>query len=225
MARPELGIVIPALNEAASVAAVVSHTVPYGTVIVVDDGSTDETGKIAASAGAEVVTHQRNMGYDRAINSGFERAAALGCSAVVTMDADGQHNPQLLEQFRAELERGADVVVGIRDRQQRLAEHVFGWVSRRLWRIRDPLCGMKAYRIEVYRKLGHFDSYGSIGTELAIFAAVNGYTLAQIPVKTRDRVGTPRFGRLLRANWLIFRAMLFALGTKAQPRTSNATKL
>jgi glycosyltransferase involved in cell wall biosynthesis len=224
MARPEIAIVIPALNEAESIGAVVSHAARHGVVIVVNDGSRDATATVAQSAGAEVVTHVKNKGYDAALNSGFQRAAALGCYAVVTMDADGQHNPLLLEQFKGELVRGADVVVGIRDRQQRLAEHVFSWVARRLWKIEDPLCGMKAYRTEVYRKLGHFDSHGSIGTELAIFAALNGYTLAQIPVVTRDRQGAPRFGRLLRANWLIFRALLLALRMRAQTRTSNATK-
>lgn len=211
MARPRLGIIIPALNEAHSIAKVVSGAIRFGSVIVIDDGSSDGTGAAAAAAGADVVRHEINRGYDAALNSGFARAAELRCDAVVTLDADGQHDPLLLPQFIAELGRDAEVVIGIRDRFQRLAERLFARVALARWGIRDPLCGMKGYRMEVYRELGHFDSYGSIGTELAIFAATQGRRIAQVPVKTRDRADAPRFGRVLRGNWLIARALVLAL--------------
>jgi glycosyltransferase involved in cell wall biosynthesis len=218
MARPRVGIVIPALNEAASIGAVVAQAIRFGIAIVVDDGSQDETGSVATSVGADVVRHECNRGYDRAIDSGFARADALDCDIVVTMDADGQHNPLSLEHFITAIAEGADIVVGVRDRRQRFAEHAFGWISRRLWGIEDPLCGMKAYRIDTYRRLGHFDSYGSIGTELAIYAASQGYKFAQLPLRTRDRIGAPRFGRLLRANWLILRALAIALTRSRRSR-------
>lgn len=207
-----LGIVIPALNEAATIASVVRQAREYGVPIVVDDGSTDETSRIAAAAGADVVRHETNRSYDKALESGFERAAQRGCDFVITMDADGQHNPRLLSRFLDELKSGADVVVGVRDRRQRISEHVFAWIAKKLWRIPDPLCGMKGYRVKVYRARGHFDAYGSIGTELAIYAARSGYRVSHIPVMTRDRGDAPRFGRALRANWRILRALLLAFG-------------
>jgi glycosyltransferase involved in cell wall biosynthesis len=210
MARSGVGIIIPALNEAQSIAKVVEGARQFGTVIVVDDGSSDGTGAVAAAAGAEVVRHPLNLGYDAALGSGFERAAALSCDAVVTLDADGQHDPQLLAQFIAALETGASVVAGVRDRCQRIAERLFAWVTRIRWGIHDPLCGMKGYQMAVYRELGHFDSYGSIGTELALFAARRGMRLVEIPVRTRERVGAPRFGRRLSANWRILRALILS---------------
>ena len=160
--------------------------------------------------------HEVNMGYDGALNSGFSRAADLECGAVVTLDADGQHDPLLLERFIAALDQGAAVVVGVRDRFQRLAERVFAWVARARWKINDPLCGMKGYKMEVYRELGHFDSYGSIGTELAIFASLRGFAITQIPVRTRERVGQSRFGQRIRGNWRILRALLIAVAQVAQ---------
>jgi glycosyltransferase involved in cell wall biosynthesis len=202
--------VIPALNEAASIAAVVSGARCYGQCIVVDDGSTDDTAEAARVAGALVVSHAVNRGYDAALSSGFAQADRLGCEAVITLDADGQHNPELLLDFIAGLESGADVVLGVRDRKPRVAEHVFAWYTQRFG-IADPLCGMKAYRIGVYRALGHFDAYRSIGAELALFAARNGYRLANVPVKVRDRTGEPRFGRKLSANLKIFRALALSL--------------
>lgn len=211
MERHRIGIVIPALNEAGTIGGVASLASRYGVPIVVDDGSQDDTGGIARSANAEVVRHDTNRGYDQALNSGFARASALGCEYVITMDADGQHDPTILSSFIQALDDGADVVIGIRDRRQRLAEHVFSWVSAFKWGIRDPLCGMKGYRIGVYKGLGHFDSYRSIGTELAIYAARNRKCISQLPVKTRARADQPRFGRRFAANRQILNALWHSL--------------
>jgi glycosyltransferase involved in cell wall biosynthesis len=203
-------LVIPAFNEAGSISAVVAAACAYGQCLVVDDGSSDSTAELARVAGARVVRHTINRGYDAALGSGFAEANRMDCEAVITLDADGQHNPELLLEFISHLDAGAAVVLGVRDRKPRLAEHVFAWYTRRLG-IADPLCGMKAYRIEVYRALGHFDAYRSIGAELALFAARNGYALASVPIKVRDRVGEPRFGRKLSANLKIFRALALSL--------------
>ncbi len=210
MDRSRIALVIPAFNEAASICAVVRGARHYGKCFVVDDGSRDGTAEAARAAGARVVRHAVNGGYDAALSSGFAEADRLGYEAVITLDADGQHSPELLVDFIAALKSGADVVLGVRDRKPRLAEHVFAWYTRRFG-VNDPLCGMKAYRIEVYRALGHFDSYRSIGAELALFAARNGYRLATVQVKVRDRKDEPRFGRRLSANAKIFRALLLSL--------------
>lgn len=210
MDRCRLAIIIPAYNESATIASVVHAVIAYGVPIVVDDGSTDQTAFLARETGACVVSHENNAGYDAALNSGFVYAHTMGYDFVLTMDADGQHNPRLLPAFIKTLDEGAEVVIGVRDRQQRIAEHLFASVSRLLWGIRDPLCGMKAYRIELYRSLGHFDAYGSIGTELAIYAARQHKNIVQIPVLTRDRLDAPRFGRKLDANLKILKALYCA---------------
>lgn len=207
MDRSRVAIVIPALNEAATIAAVVAKARSYGVPVVVDDGSSDNTAELAVAAGAVAVCHFGNLGYDMALNSGFDRATQLGCSYIVTMDADGQHDPLLLDSFLTALDQGADLVCGIRDRRQRIGEVLFAWFAKWKWGIDDPLCGMKAYRTTLFAALGHFDSYGSIGTELAIFAARRGARIVQLPVKTRDRADQPRFGRRFAANRRILRAL------------------
>lgn len=206
---------IPAYNEATTIGEVVRMASGHGSPIVIDDGSSDGTAELASSAGARVVSHTANAGYDAALNSGFAAASASGCDYVLTMDADGQHNPTILPLFIKALAEGADVVIGVRDRRQRFAEHVFARLSKIFWGIDDPLCGLKGYRIEVYKELGHFDVYNSIGTELAIYAARQRKKIAQIPVTTRDRVGAPRFGHRLSANMKIFRALGYALFCRA----------
>lgn len=208
MVGPRVGIVIPALNESASIEAVVRQSAAFGTPIVVDDGSSDGTGSIASALGAIVVRHEHNRGYDASLNSGFSKADELGVEFVITIDADGQHNPILIAKCLDLLDAGADVVVGIRDKRQRFAENIFAYVTRALYGVHDPLCGFKGYRISIYRALGYFDSYASIGTELALFAMRNGYKLNQLPVHVRERLGKPRFGQGWAANRKIFKAMV-----------------
>jgi len=211
MDKYRVGIVIPALNEASTIAGIVKSVGKYGVPIVVDDGSTDNTTELALQSGAKVVVHKINMGYDAALNSGFKKAAKLGAQIIITVDGDGQHDPSLIQRFIDVIDSGADIVVGIRSQRQRFAEHLFAWYANFRFGLKDPLCGMKAYRTAVYRALGHFDVYGSIGTELTIFAAKKGYRVGQIAFEVRERSGQSRFGQMLLGNYKIIRAMVISL--------------
>ena len=109
-------VAIPAWNESGSVADVVSHVrtvLPNATVVVVDDGSRDNTGQKAIDAGAVTLTLPFNVGVGGAMRTAFLYAQREGFDAVVQVDADGQHNP---EEIRALLEglADADIVVGTR---------------------------------------------------------------------------------------------------------------
>lgn len=207
MEKCRVGIVIPALNEAGTITTIVDAVGKFGTPIVVDDGSTDSTSVLARKSGAVVVVHEVNLGYDAALNSGFKKAAELGVETIITVDADGQHDPLLIRQFIDAINSGADIVVGIRSRRQRLAEHLFAWYTNVRFGIKDPLCGMKAYKTNVYKALGHFDSYGSIGTELMIFAGKNGYRVDQISFSVRERSDASRFGQVFTGNRKIICAL------------------
>jgi glycosyltransferase involved in cell wall biosynthesis len=210
MERHRVAIVIPAFNEAGTIGRVVEQASGFGRPIVVDDGSSDGTAEAARAAGADVVEQPRNGGYDAALNAGFARASAIGCDYVITIDADGQHDPQMLQRFAAMLDQGADVVIGTRPRRARIAESLFAAMTLLRWGIRDPLCGLKGYRLDVYRELGHFDCSGSIGTELSLFAVRAGKTIVQHPVPVFPRQGQTRFGAGLRANWRILKALGYA---------------
>lgn len=207
MERPRVAIIIPAYNESATIADVVKAAKSHGDVIVVDDSSSDETPSLAAAAGAIVVRHEVNRGYDGALNSGFSEAAGLKYDFLITLDADGQHDPALIEKYVDLSARGIPLVLGVRDSKARFAERVFGLYTRLRYGISDPLCGMKGYDRRVFESVGHFDSYGSIGTELMLRAVSKGFTFQQVPFHVRERADKPRFGRLFRANIRILEAM------------------
>jgi glycosyltransferase involved in cell wall biosynthesis len=108
--------IIPAYDEARYIGSVVLMTRRFvETVIVVDDGSHDETAQIAEAAGALVIRHSHNAGKGVALNTGFQRARQLHPQAVVMLDADWQHQPEQIGQVIAPVLRGeADIVVGSR---------------------------------------------------------------------------------------------------------------
>ena len=91
MARCNLAIIVPALNEEKTIENVITRIKEKGTVIVINDGSSDRTSEIAENSGAIVINHSFNKGYDEALNTGFKYAYESGFEYVITFDADEQH--------------------------------------------------------------------------------------------------------------------------------------
>ena len=208
MERSELAILIPALNEAKTISSVVQKVNKFGTPFVIDDGSTDETYYLAKKAGANLIKHKKNLGYDESLNSGFSKALLKGFKYVITFDADDQHDPKSIIDFVNSLKNGSEVVCGIRNRKQRFAENIFSLYTYFKWGIKDPLCGMKAYSIDLYKELGHFDSYKSIGTELLLYALCKDSNFNQIPITVNVRKDLPRFGSALVTNMKIMLSLI-----------------
>jgi glycosyltransferase involved in cell wall biosynthesis len=210
-ARPVVAAVIPAFNEAKSITAVIKAVKQYALPIVVDDGSYDETARLARQAGAVVISHYTNQGYDAALQTGLFKAIELDCTFAITLDADGQHNPAGIQPFKAALIQGADLVVGVRESHQRFSESIFSLVGKILWNIPDPLCGMKGYRLSHLKHFGIFDSYRSIGTEFAIRCARSRLKIICIPIITQERSGNSKFGQGIKPNLIIIRSLLIGL--------------
>ena len=110
---------IPAYNEAAHISGVVRAARQYLPVLVIDDGSTDDTAALARAAGARVLIQQPNQGKGAALLRGFSAALQEGVEAVVTLDADGQHDPAEIPAFlRHRAETQADLIIGKRNFRQ-----------------------------------------------------------------------------------------------------------
>lgn len=212
MLHPEKVVaVIPAYNEAKTIGAVVRGLLPHvADIVVVDDYSTDATSEEARRAGALVIRHEFNHGYDRSINDGFKEAALRGASIIFTFDADGEHDTHDVSRVLAPLLAGdADMVAGQRPYTFHSVEKIFALYTSLRYGLKDPLCGLKAYRRAVYTSVGFFDSVSSIGTELIMRGVKKGYRLAFISVAFKSRTdNTSRFyAQRFRANLKILRAL------------------
>ena len=204
--------VIPAFNEEKTIAAVVQGVLAYvSEVIVVDDCSTDATLAEAQRVSANVLHHEINSGYDASLNDGFALAVRHGAEIIITFDADGEHDSHDIPHLLTSIIDGvADIVIGQRLRTMHAAEKILAWYTRLRWGIKDPLCGLKAYRREVYEAVGYFDSLQSIGTELLCRGLSMGFRVTSVPISMHSRNNdTSRFyARSFQANIKILKAMM-----------------
>ena len=210
MKHNDLVVLVPAFNEEAEIESVISEISKFGFPLVIDDGSTDNTRKMAEGAGAKVLCHAGNMGYEAALETGFSYFVTSEFAYAITFDADGQHDPEMIEDFRAHLADGAACVLGVRERFQRISEYIFAFVAKIIWGIKDPLCGMKGYaKMSIPERI--VDNFDSIGTKFAVNAVRDNLKVVQVPVTIRQREGTARFGAGIRPNLKILNALLSLL--------------
>jgi glycosyltransferase involved in cell wall biosynthesis len=110
---------LPAFNEEKYIGTIILKTKKYvDEVIIVDDGSTDQTAEVAGLAGAEVIRHKKNMGYGASIKSLLDEAKKREATAFVLLDADYQHNPDEIPELIKPLSEGFDIVIGSRASQK-----------------------------------------------------------------------------------------------------------
>jgi glycosyltransferase involved in cell wall biosynthesis len=192
----KIAAVIPAYDAARTIATVV-HDVraawgDLGDVIVVDDGSHDETRAIAERAGAVVVAHDVNHGKGRALRTALEEAHRRGHVAAVTIDADGQHPAD----DAARLARHGDdlgaLVLGIRDlrgagapRPNQISNAISnGFLSLfSRTRLRDTQCGLRRYPLPLALRLGGRDDGYAFEAEIILLAIAAGAPVVEVPIR------------------------------------------
>jgi len=226
---------MPAFNEAASVADVVREVrekVPSAQVLVVDDGSRDDTAERARAAGAIVARLPFNLGVGGAMRTGFRYARNNGFDAVVQVDADGQHDPSEVTQLVAGL-ADADLVLGARfagvgdyrsSGPRRWAMIVLSRALSRLTgtRLTDTTSGFRASgprAISLFAE--HYPAeYLGDTIETLVIASRSGLRIEQIPVQMRVRAGGTPSHRPVKAAIYLGRAVLALLFALTRPRSS-----
>lgn len=220
----KISIVLPAKNESAAIGTTVSgirQYYPDAEVIVVNDGSTDNTVAVAEAAGARVIHHAYSKGNGAAIKSGAR--AATG-DVIIFMDADGQHDPADISRLLARLEQGHDMVVGARQAgsqasvgrglangfYNRLATYMTGH------KVEDLTSGFRAVQVDKFREflylLPNGFSYPTTST-MAFFRA--GYSVAYEPIHAAQRIGKSHIRPL--QDGMRFLLIIFKIGTLYSP--------
>lgn len=221
----ELSIILPAKNEAEGLRRTLpalQAAYPTAEIIVVNDGSTDETASVCTQLGAKVLTSPYSMGNGAAIKRGAR--AATG-AILVFMDADGQHSADHIARLLAKLDEGYDMVVGARDSDgqanfhrglanafyNKLASHMTGH------RIDDLTSGFRAARAERFREFLHLlpngFSYPTTST-MAFFRSA--YPVAYVPIPVAKRVGNGSHIRPIK-DGIRFLLIIFKIATLYSP--------
>ena len=219
-----LSIVLPAKNELSALEVLLpdlKQRYPDAEIIVVDDGSVDETAVLCQNFGIEVVRHAYSKGNGAAIKSGARKAAG---EFIVFMDADAQHNPADISRLLTRLDQGYDMVVGARRRgsQASLGRGIANGLYNRLasyvtgHKIEDLTSGFRVVRAEKFREflylLPNGFSYPTTST-MAFFRA--GHSVTYEPITAAKRIGSSHI-RLLR-DGARFLLIIFRIGTLYSP--------
>lgn len=194
----ELKIIVglPAYNEEKNIAKVITNLKTITDhILVCDDGSSDQTGMIAKSAGATVVSHAKNMGYGSAIASLFTKFTELDADILVTFDADGQHRVEDIRKVIEPIQKNeADIVIGSRfldaSEQGVPSYRKFGiktitnlantTISTKLT---DSQSGFRAYSKQVFPHIIPSERGMGVSTEILIKADRNGFRVKEVPIK------------------------------------------
>lgn len=194
----KLSVIIPAKNEEGAIGNIITRVrreFPDAQIIVVDDGSTDRTGNLAAEAGATVVRHPESMGNGAAVKSG---ARAADGDLFCFMDADGQHNPEEISGLLEKLETGYDMVIGARNSSSHasigrlFANSLYNKLASLISgsRILDLTSGFRVVRAELFRRFLYLLPNGfSYPTTITMAFLRSGYPVAFIPIEARERIG------------------------------------
>ncbi len=194
-ARPFIVAGVPAFNEEKTIARVVVEAQKYADVVVVcDDGSSDLTGEIARRLGADVIRHNRNSGYGAAIRSLFRRAQEFGADVLVTLDADGQHDPREIPNVLKPVVDGrADIVVGSRFVDKRgmhemplyrrfgvkVISHLVNGSAKN--GVRDAQSGFRAYNRQALERLSVFEAGMGASVEILLDASKHDLKICEVP--------------------------------------------
>lgn len=208
-------IVIPAFNAAATIVNVVAETRALGhPILVVDDGSTDGTAERLAALDVRVLRHAVNRGKGAALRTGFSWALENGCSAVITIDSDGQHDPTAIPLLLATaLERRVDILIASRSTQfgemagLRNSWNRFGvWCVRKKtgFEITDSQSGFRYYSARLLSGIELTANGYELEMEVLMKAWRGGFTIGSLPIAARvaDGRSTSHF-RPVRDTWNI----------------------
>jgi glycosyltransferase involved in cell wall biosynthesis len=202
-AKPFVIVGIPAFNEAPMIARVILEAQKHADAVVVcDDGSNDRTGAIAKRLGAYVVRHGRNMGYGASIKSLFKRARELNADVLVTLDADGQHNPEEIPKVVKPIARGeADVVIGSRfleahgNKEMPFYRRFGAQLITKLVNgsskngISDAQSGFRAYNRQALERLSPIEEGMGASVEILLKASKHDLKICEVPSSCKYRDG------------------------------------
>ena len=192
MANTKVLTLIPAWNEVDFIAPIVSATVSRYPLLVVDDGSTDATAQVAEDLGANVIGHSENKGKGLALQTGFNWAIENGFDAVITLDADGQHDPDEIQNFIEAYERcGADLIIGKRDfRKMPFPNNFANWTGSLLLslvlgrRIFDNQSGYRLHSRHLLQSIDLHTTGFEREVEMVIVAVCGGFSLNWVDIRT-----------------------------------------
>lgn len=196
--KPFIVVAVPCLNEEVGIGSVVLRSLKYADkVVVIDDGSIDRTAEIAKLAGAEIITHEKNMGKGAGIKDAFDYAKKANADILVLIDGDGQHNPDEIPQLiKPVIDGEADIVNGSRflvkngfhiPAYRRIGQEVLTLATNAGMNkhITDTQNGFRAFSKETFDSFSFRQNGMAIESEMLMDASKDGMRIKEVPINVR----------------------------------------
>ena len=203
-------IIIPCYNEVNTIIKIYNEAKRYGKVIIIDDFSKDGTRELLKKNNIFFLKNKKNYGYEQTLINGFKFAIKKfkNINYILTLDADNELPTKYIPKIIKVIDKtNADIVIGNRNKLNRISEKVISLLFKFLFNIRDPLSGLKIYKRSFLKKYLNLISNNLFLVDLILFSINNGKKINTFLINVYKRKDKPRVGSSLKVNLKILKIM------------------
>lgn len=208
MEKNKIAVVIPVYNEKSTIVHIIKQIKKFATPVVINDCSNDGTTQLLRKNRFKFLYNSKNMGYKYSLIKGIKFAYLNKFKFIISFDADNQHKIADLKKI-IKLLKKYDLVYTSRDRFGRIAEYLFSFLTKKIYKIEDPLSGLKGYKNKVLKNFNFESKLNLFGSEILIYALKNEFKIKCIDIKIQSRLDNSRIGNTITSNLKIFASCFF----------------
>lgn len=215
MERSKVIILIPSRNEYSTLRKILKKIHREFLILVIDDNSKDNTHKYLLKNKIPFLRNSKQLGYESSLIKGFKHVLKnrKKINYIITMDADGEHSFKDIKKF-LNISKNYDLVIGKRNRYNRISEHFLSWVFYKKFRIYDPLSGFKMYKTKKLYKIKYSSKYFLVDLALK-FVQSEKAKYINLPINVKKRYGKSRLHNWFFTNLKILKIILFVFSVKS----------
>ena len=204
MEKNKVVFVITVFNEEKTIKEVVNVCKKYGDVIVINDSSTDSTLQIVKRLNIHFLNNNKNLGYEASLFKCLYYAVKnFDYDYFITLDGDGQFNEHAIKKALKQIKNNKIFISGIRNIKNRKIEILADKIFYRIFKIHDPLCGLKIYSRKILKLSAHKNLEGLLGMNMILFCLINKVEIHQFKINIQLRKGESTFGGIFKSNLFI----------------------
>jgi glycosyltransferase involved in cell wall biosynthesis len=200
----KIGILVPAFNEANNLRYLIPKLKKLGDLLIVNDGSTDETQILLKSNYCNYISIKKNSGYENAIITGLKYFKKKNVDYVITFDADGQHKINEIKKIKKLVSySNIDLYIFNRKNKNRFSEYILDFIFQKKYNIKDPLSGLKAFSHNSLQEINLNNIKKKFLVDLSYVYYIKKFKISNIEISTNKRIGKPKVGSALKVNFKI----------------------
>ncbi len=204
MEKNKIVFILTVFNEEKTIEKVISDCKKFGDVFIINDCSTDSTLEIIKNNNIKFLNNDKNLGYENSLFKCLYYALNnFNYDFFITLDGDGQFDKQVLKEAITQINTNNEFMTGIRNTKNRKIEIIIEKIFYKLFKIYDPLCGLKVYSRNILKISERKKLKGLLGMNIILFCLINKIKIHQFNINIQPRKGVSTFGGIFKSNFII----------------------